>query len=220
MKKIEVTINGMTCPSCSSAVERLVDELDGVKARNINHVADSGKIEFDENVITEEEIIAKINEGHYKVDTDKEIIENKIDIPECPICNTSGQLVPNTVFRANVKVESSSKFDLSKNNYICLNPICNVAYYSNNTTIDKTELKRELWYKKGTERKIICYCNNIDKSMIKDAIANHNLSTWGKITSHYRTKVVEKCELLNPTGFCCRNTFAKVVGKVSAELKQ
>ena len=219
MKKIEITITGMTCPTCSAAVNRLVDELEGVISKNVNHVSDSGLFEFDETVITEEEIIAKINEGHYKVDTDKEIIENIVDIPECPTCNVSGQLVPNSVFNSILVTESKSKIDLEKKNYICLNPECNTAYYNNELTIDKSELKRELWFKKGTERKIICYCNNIDKSMMKDAIVNHNLSTWEEITSHYRKKVIEKCDILNPTGFCCRNTFDKVVGKIKNELK-
>jgi len=219
MKKIEITITGMTCPTCSAAVNRLVDELEGVISKNVNHVSDSGLFEFDETVISEEEIIAKINEGHYKVDTDKEIIENIVDIPECPTCNVSGQLVPNSVFNSILVTESKSKIDLEKKNYICLNPECNTAYYNNELTIDKSELKRELWFKKGTERKIICYCNNIDKSMMKDAIVNRNLSTWEEITSHYRKKVIEKCDILNPTGFCCRNTFDKVVGKIKNELK-
>jgi len=218
MKKIEITIKGMTCPSCSAAVDTLLNELDGIKFKSINHVLDSGQIEFDESIIGEEEIIAKINEGHYKVDTDKEIIENIVDILECPNCKTPGQLVPNTVFKSNLKVESQGKIDLGKHNYICLNPACSIAYYNDDIIIDKSELKRELWFKNGTERKIICYCNNIDKSMIQKAITDYNLSSWEEITSHYRNKVIEKCELLNPTGFCCRNTFAKVVDKIKHNL--
>jgi len=219
MKKIEITIKGMTCPSCSATVNRLVDELEGIKSKNINHVTDSGLFEFDENVITEEQIIAKINESHYKVDTDKVIIENTIEIPKCPICDVSGQLVPNTVFNSNLVAESKPKINLEKQNYICLTPECKIAYYNDEITINISELKRELWYKNGTKKKIICYCNNIDKSQIKDAVTNHNLTTWEEITSHYRKKVIEKCELLNPTGLCCRNTFSKVVDKIVDEVR-
>ena len=56
-----------------------------------------------------------------------------------------------------------------------------------------------------------------DKSLIKEAIMQHHLSTWEEITSHYRKKVIEKCEHLNPTGYCCRNTFDKVVAKLKQE---
>ena len=220
MKKIEVTIKGMTCPSCSAAVDRLVEELDGMKTKNINHVTDSGQFEFDDNTITEEEIIAKINEGHYKVDTDKEIIENNINIPECPVCTTSGQLVPDSVFKSNLITDSFNKIDREKKNYICLNPACDTAYYNDVITIDKSKLKRELWFKKDTEKKIICYCNNIDKSQIEDVIVNYNLSTWEEITSHYRNKVIEKCEVLNPTGYCCRGTFNKVVSKIKMDIEK
>lgn len=219
MKKIEITIKGMTCPSCSAAVDRLIDELDGIKSKNVNHVSDSGLLEFDEDIITEEQIIAKINEGHYKVDTDKDIIENIVEIPKCPNCNNSGQLVPNTIFNSILVADSKSKIDMEIKNYICLSPECNTAYYNDLLTIDTAELKREIWFKNNSKRKIICYCNNIDKSMIKDAIANHNLSTWEEITSHYRKKVIEKCELLNPTGLCCRNTFNKVVNKLKKEVE-
>jgi hypothetical protein len=46
----------------------------------------------------------------------------------------------------------------------------------------------------------------------------HQLTTWEGITSHYRKKVIEKCEILNPTGYCCRNTFAKVASKLSKDI--
>jgi copper chaperone CopZ len=217
MKNIEISIKGMTCPSCSASVDRLIDELDGIKSKNINHVSDSGKIEFDENIISEEQIIAKINEGHYQVDSNKNVIENDLNIPECPACLKSGQLVPNTVFKSNLKPKSNEKIDLERQNYICLNSQCDIAYYNKDLTINKSELRRELWYKQGSQKKTICYCNNIDKSLIKEAIMQHHLSTWEEITSHYRKKVIEKCEHLNPTGYCCRNTFDKVVAKLKQE---
>ncbi len=216
MKIIELKIGGMTCPSCSASVERLVDELGGVESKKINHVSDSGKIEFNEDVISAEEIIAKINEGHYKV-MGFEDIENKRDIPTCPICNHSGQLVPNTVFRSNLKPDAFEEINLESKNYICLNPQCDIAYYNDNQTIDSSGLKRVIWFKTSSKKKTICYCNNIDREQIKEAVEIHNLTTWEEITSHYRKKVIEKCEVLNPTGLCCRNTFGKVVSKFNPD---
>ena len=204
----------MTCPSCSASVERLIDELDGITARNINHVIDSGIISFDEKIVSEAQIISKINEGHYKVETNDKNIEVKSLATECPACKKSGQMVPNTVFKSNLKPESINKINFDEKNYICLSPICEVAYYGKNFLIYLNELKRPLWYKKSSKKKIICYCNNIDKQQIKEAISEHQLSSWEEITSHYRKKVIEKCETLNPTGLCCRSTFDKVVNKI------
>ncbi len=212
MKILELKIKGMTCASCSTSVEKLVDNLNGIQAKYINHVTDKGKIEFDENVISQEEIISKINEGHYKV-IGFENIKNKIKVPLCPKCSQSGQLVPNSVFKSNLKVENFKKVNLEIENYICQNPTCNVAYYNSETTIDKSELKRELWFKNGSKRKVICYCNNIDKDQIKESVTQHNQTTWEEITSHYRKTVIEKCEILNPTGHCCREKFNEVINK-------
>jgi len=68
MKTIQLKIIGMTCPSCSATVERQLNDLDGILDKYINHVTDTGKINFDDTLISEEEIIAKINEGHYQCD--------------------------------------------------------------------------------------------------------------------------------------------------------
>lgn len=131
--------------------------------------------------------------------------------PVCPSCSKEGGLVPNTVLRSNVKIQSKEKINIDIENYICMNPDCDVAYYNSENTILKDELKRELWYKTGTKRIIACYCNNIDADQLKDAVVNHNLSTWEEITEHYRVKVIEKCETLNPTGKCCRHIFRGMV---------
>ena len=77
-----------------------------------------------------------------------------------------------------------------------------------------SHLRREIWFKKSSKKKTICYCNNIDREQIKEAVQIYGLKTWEEITSHYRTNVIEKCELLNPTGACCRETFDKVVDKM------
>jgi len=221
MKIIELKIKGMTCPSCSAAVEKITDELEGIKSKTINHATDSGVFEFDEKVISDKEIITKINEGHYKVDLPEGMeVTISDNLPPCPTCNKIGKKVFNSVFRSNVKSDSLQKIDMNKQNYICYNSDCETVYYDDNkTTISHSELKREIWFKKVAKRKIICYCNNIDKEQIREAIKIHNLETWEDITSHYRKKVIEKCEVLNPTGYCCRETFDKVVNKLKIEIK-
>ena len=212
MKTIQLKIKGMTCPSCSASVERQLNELDGIFDKYINHVTDSGKINFDDTLISEEEIIAKINEGHYKV-AGFENITNAIEIPTCPTCGQSGQLVPNTVFKSNLKPDFFKQIDRTQKYFACMNPTCKTAYYSGDFTIPFDGLKRELWYKSYSKQKVICYCNNIDREQIKAAVQQQGLKTWEEITGHYRKKPIEKCESLNPTGLCCRDKFDEVVQK-------
>lgn len=219
MKIVKLKIKGMTCPSCSASVERLVNKLDGVKEQNVSHENDLGVFTIDESVLSESELIAKINEGHYKVEMSEKIIPAEKTIPPCPVCNNSGRLVPNTVFKSILKAESKQKVNLEAENYICMDADCLVAYYTGKNTITKDELKRELWYKKGTKTVLACYCNNIDAKQLKDAISQYNLTSWEEITSHYRKKVIEKYETLNPKGYCCRNNFDKLVKEVKETLK-
>jgi len=222
MKVIKLKIKGMTCSSCSASVERLISDLEGLKSQKISHETDSGDFVIDENLLTVEELIKRINHGHYKVDiAEKENLQYQIEITKCPVCKESGQLVPNSVFKSNLKQGGINKINLEANNYICLNPTCSVAYYSekNKLTICKSELKRELWFKKGTERKIICYCNNIDVEQIEKAVNEYSLTTWEQVVSKYRSKAIEKCEILNPTGYCCREIFDNVVKQIKTEEK-
>ena len=214
MKIISLKIIGMSCGGCSASVEKLVDELKGISERNIDHQTDSGIIKFDENIINKEDIIKKINESHYKVEGFEDVVnENKQEIPPCPVCHQSGNFVPNTVFKSNLRKEDYSKINFEKKNYICLNPNCSIAYYNDEITLDQSVLKRELWYKKGVKRKVICYCNNIDEEQIKKAVVDHGLNVWEDIMSLYRNKINERCEILNPTGNCCRDLVAEVVSK-------
>ncbi|RLD68118.1 MAG: hypothetical protein DRI84_00615 [Bacteroidetes bacterium] len=210
MKIIKLNIEGMTCPSCSASLGNSINELKGIESKYIDHATDLGRIEFDENQISEEEIITKINEGHYKV-IGKEHIKNELIIPDCPECKRTGKLVPNTIFKAILNRESQQLIDRNQKNYICMNTDCNVAYYTPNSTLDLSHLRREIWFKKSSKKNIICYCNNIDREQIEEVVKIHGLQTWEEITSHYRSKVVEKCEQLNPTGSCCRDTFAKSI---------
>jgi copper chaperone CopZ len=217
MKTIELKITGMSCPSCSASVENLVEQLRGIVSKHIDYKSGIGKITFSEHIVSEKEIITIINKGHYKV-KDNETFYTVKNTSLCPQCKQQGRLVPNTVFKSNLKSSSLNKIKPNANNYICMNPDCNIAYYnaSNNSFIDKSELKRELWFKKGTKRKIICYCNNIDTEMIKNAVKNNYLETWEEITSYYRKKVIEKCEIINPVGICCREQFKKVVAQINS----
>ena len=212
MKTIQLKIKGMTCPSCSVTVERQLNELDGILDKYINHVTDSGKITFDDTLVSEKDIIAKINEGHYKV-AGFENITNAVEVPECPTCHQSGQFVPNTVFKSNLKPELFKQIDHEKKHFACMNPTCRTAYYSGDFAIPFTGLKRELWYKSYSRQKVICYCNNIDREQIKVAVQEQGLKTWEDIIGLYRKKPIEKCESLNPTGLCCRDKFDEVVQK-------
>ncbi len=218
IKTIVLPIKGMSCSSCSRAVEKQVENLAGLVEKNVDHDADSGEFRIDENLLTPQQLIATINQGHYKVDLAAGVAlpREEKEIPACPVCRKQGAQVPNTVLRSNLNSATFKEADLEDDFNICMNPGCKVAYYTTgkNQVIDKKELKRELYFKEGTKRQIICYCNNVDKEQIKDTVRIHHITNWDETMAYYSNKVQEKCEILNPTGLCCRDLFDEVVNEI------
>ncbi|HHT96274.1 MAG TPA: copper-translocating P-type ATPase [Clostridiales bacterium] len=62
-KKYNIT--GMTCSSCSAAVEKSVQRLGGVKSANVNLLSNSMTVDYDENVIDDNNIIKTIINAGY-----------------------------------------------------------------------------------------------------------------------------------------------------------
>ncbi len=58
-------IKGMTCASCSSAVERVTRKLDGVKESQVNLATNRMTIEYDETKLKPEDIIAKVERAGF-----------------------------------------------------------------------------------------------------------------------------------------------------------
>jgi mercuric ion transport protein len=73
-KKIELTVSGMTCVSCEHHIESDVKKLAGVSSVKASYEKGMTTVEFDEQKIKADKIIAAINESGYKV----EQIPNKI----------------------------------------------------------------------------------------------------------------------------------------------
>lgn len=64
MKK-KFDISGMTCSACSSRVEKTVEKLEGINNLSVNLLTNSMQVEFDENKISESEIINAVEKAGY-----------------------------------------------------------------------------------------------------------------------------------------------------------
>lgn len=86
MKKVKFDIQGMTCSSCSSHVERAVNKLDGVKCVNVNLLSNNMIVEYEDNKLDDNNIIKAVIEAGYGAnveerkktrDKKEETIDNK-----------------------------------------------------------------------------------------------------------------------------------------------
>lgn len=65
MKKVKFDVQGMTCSSCSAHVEKAVRKLNGIKDVNVNLLSNSMIVEYDENKVDNNKIIASVIEAGY-----------------------------------------------------------------------------------------------------------------------------------------------------------
>ena len=219
-KTIELPIKGMTCSSCSRYVEKQVENIGGVVSMVVNHRTNTGEFVIDEKRLSKTQLIGIINQGHYKVDlTDVSDINSKPDSTFfCPKCGVIGLEVPSTVLRSNLKAAAYKRTDLVDKFLICMSSTCDIAYYTTEKRqlIGLRELKRELYFKQGSTKQIVCYCNNIDVFQIESALKDRRSTKWEDVMGYYRSKVIEKCEVLNPSGLCCRPYFDEVVSNFTS----
>lgn len=64
MKK-EFKVNGMTCASCSSRIEKVLNRTDGVENAVVNLATEKATVKFDKDIISSEDIINKIKKAGY-----------------------------------------------------------------------------------------------------------------------------------------------------------
>lgn len=72
-------VTGMTCSACSSGIERAVSKADGVTLCEVSLMAKSMKVEFDEHVVSEEEIFATVRSLGYGISREGEQLKGKAD---------------------------------------------------------------------------------------------------------------------------------------------
>ena len=65
MRKEKYTVGGMTCSACSAHVEKAVKKLEGVEKADVNLLANSLAVEYDENKLSSADIIAAVESGGY-----------------------------------------------------------------------------------------------------------------------------------------------------------
>lgn len=64
-RKVELSIEGMHCASCSSALERILTQIDGVEEVSVNLLTNRASLTYDMKQVKLNEILARIKKGGY-----------------------------------------------------------------------------------------------------------------------------------------------------------
>ena len=65
-KKIRLQIEGMTCQSCASRIEKVLNKKPFVSQANVNFAVEEAQVEFDPSQADVEEIIGIIQKAGFK----------------------------------------------------------------------------------------------------------------------------------------------------------
>lgn len=102
MIKEKFDIQGMTCSSCSSHVEKAVKKLDGAKSVNVNLLSNNMIVEYDESVLNNDKIIKAVVDAGYGAslfqDKNKIEKENKKDLQKDNIKSMKKRLIISVLF--------------------------------------------------------------------------------------------------------------------------
>jgi P-type Cu+ transporter len=165
MKSKKFKITGMTCASCSNAVDRAIKKLDGVTEQNVNLVTELMTVTFDENKLTEADLIKAVEKAGYEA---SEVSDSKeVTIPiagmTCASCSKAveralGKLAGVESVNVNLATEKASvKYNPEKVRLSEIKQAINKAGYQaleikNKSTVDEDKLRKEkeirtLWTK-------------------------------------------------------------------------
>jgi len=131
------------------------------------------------------------------------------EIISCAVCKKTGELV------STITVKSLSIKPIKVDNakfFLCLNPECDVAYYSDSAELVlKDEIKVPIWFKTNAHPEYICYCSKVEKQEILDAINNMNLKTVGDVVKNTNAMKISDCIHNSPTGKCCSRQIKELI---------
>lgn len=75
-----VHVDGMTCSACSAAIERNLPKAEGVIKASVNLATEKLTVKYDEEKISMEDIIARVDKLGYKIVIESDLKEVTIPV--------------------------------------------------------------------------------------------------------------------------------------------
>lgn len=124
----------------------------------------------------------------------------------CPLCSAPGIEVSRETFEAWVPAENQKIISGKEIFQLCTNYQCNASYYFGNEYINVGDLGKLLWFKDTGLDVPICYCSNLSRGKIMEAVRN-GCNTISEVREYTGKNTVDKCLTRNPAGKCCSTVF-------------
>lgn len=128
----------------------------------------------------------------------------------CPSCGKLGIEVESITVKSMLKDDLKSEFKDNVQWFICNGKNCDTVYFSNDKNYAKNDVRVLIWFKEHTDEVQICYCSNLTKKEIFNAVKD-GCRTIDDVQNYTGKNITGKCLTENPLGKCCRNVFLKAI---------
>ena len=134
----------------------------------------------------------------------------------CPKCSNVGIGVDRVTVESMVVEESRGDVLSEKQYYLCSSSLCELAYFSDANNFAARDIKASIWYKDRGLDVPICYCSNLSRADIIDAVKG-GCRTIDEVQEFTGKSITGHCRTMNPTGKCCRNVFLYTIREARLE---
>ena len=128
----------------------------------------------------------------------------------CPKCGLPAVGVNVEAVKFNVIESLHAMINVKDKWSICVNPACDCSYFSKTKELSTTDLNVSLFFKDKSDNVPICYCSNLTRGDIKDAVKN-GCKSIDDVQNYTKKDLTGMCEKRNPMGKCCRNVFLRTI---------
>ena len=119
----------------------------------------------------------------------------------CPICRQKGKRVQLITLKALIRPSALETIDPEKSYAFCINPSCDVVYFSDVQTFETNKIKVPVFQIDDALDVPVCYCFGWTRERLKQAV-QENRQPVDKIREQIRANRCG-CEVNNPQGSCC-----------------
>lgn len=124
----------------------------------------------------------------------------------CPICGIPAVGVNEKAVKYNLAASKKDSIPNETRWSVCVNPKCDCSYFSKKAIFKTTDIIKPLFFKDFSENVPICYCSNLTRGEIQNAVKN-GCKTIDDVQNYTKKNITGLCEEINPLGKCCRNVF-------------
>ena len=128
----------------------------------------------------------------------------------CPQCGIPAISVNDNAVRYNLTDTSRKVMPENLKWSICINPNCTCTYFSKQQTFFIQDLQKPLFFKDSNDNVPICYCSDLTRGEIKDAV-KAGCKSIDAVQNYTKKDITGYCEERNPLGKCCRNVFIREI---------